>query len=218
MRHAAGIIAGSVAIVALAIVIGFVSAKVPSRPLNSFAAAFLKRLESMSHTDVISEISTPWQARQYLLNYLSYASDRDTYGEEDFIAPFRRIHAMRRDDCDGGALAAAALLSDNGYNPLMLCMYSNEHTLERKGGHSVYIYPEGGKWATLGIRPHDCNPPVFDSVEEIVRFYGFQKFAVVNIEEVCPDWIEGASNMSEKLYRPDLAKNIIGARTIFLMD
>jgi hypothetical protein len=167
--------------------------------------SFIKRLK---YSKVIKEVKTPEQAKRYLTEYLSVKSDIDNYGVEDYIASFKKIHEKGSDDCDGGALAAAALLYDDGYPPLMLCMYKKEQSSEHYGGHAVFIYQINGKWGTLGIKEVDCEPPKYFSVEEIVRRYRMEKFNVINIEEQYPDWIDNDINMSPRIYRPDLAKEI----------
>ena len=68
---------------------------------------------------MILEIITPDQTKRYLTEYPSPKSDEANYGKEDYIASFKIIHKKGSDDCDGSALAAAALLHDDGYPPLM---------------------------------------------------------------------------------------------------
>ncbi len=164
---------------------------------------YAKKIQSLSYRQVISEIETPEQAQQYLLNYLTFAHDQKIFGEKDYIASFERIHTQGSDDCDGGVIAAAALLSDNGYPPLSLCMYKKEHTLTNVGGHAIFIYKQDGKWGTLGILKYDCQSPRYKSVEEIVRKYGFDKFNIINIGKEYPDWLTNTINMNTKIYRPD---------------
>ena len=167
---------------------------------------YAKNIKSMNYREVISQIKTPEQARKYLLDYLTFVPDQKNFGEEDYIASFRRIHENGGDDCDGGVITAAALLRDNGYPPLSLCMYKKEHSLNNLGGHAIFIYKKDGKWGTLGILKYDCQSPQYNSVEEIVSKYGFDKFKVVNVEAEYPDWLNNNINMSAKIYRPDVAE------------
>jgi hypothetical protein len=166
---------------------------------------FIKRLK---YSEVIKEVKTPEQAKRYLTEYLSVKADLENYGVEDYVASFKKINEKGVDDCDGGALAAAALLRDDEYPSLMLCMFRKEHSLEHHGGHAVFIYQVNGKWGTLGIKEVDCEPPQYSSAEEIVRSYRVEKFNVINIEEQYPNWIDIDINMVPRIYRPDLAKEI----------
>jgi len=163
---------------------------------------------SLSYDAVMVSISSPYEAMQYLLSYLRYVSDSEAYGERDYVASFRIVHERRCDDCDGGALAAAALLSDDGYPPLLLCMYNDDHTMTHMGGHMVFIYHDGDKWGTLGIMEYDCMMPFYGSIEAIVERYGFSKYNIKKIDDLYDDWIDNNVNMSGKIYDPMTAVSI----------
>jgi hypothetical protein len=186
----------------------FIQAGIPSYRAVSSMMSYNSRIRKLKYSQVISEIATPDQAKRYLTEYLSPKSDEANYEKEDYIASFKRIHEKGSDDCDGGALAAAALLHDDGYPPLMLCMFKKEDSIEHHGGHAVFIYQVNGKWGTLGINEMDCHPPQYSSLEDIVRSYSLEKFKVVNIAQQYSDWIDNDIDMTEKIYRPDLAKRI----------
>ena len=120
--------------------------------------------------------------------------------EKNIYLSFKHIHKNEIDDCNGGALTAAALLSDDGYEPLVLTM------LEKGGekpnpsmGHIIFIYKKENKWGTLGINPSDCQEPKYSSIEEIVQRYNFITYFVKNIKEEYPDYIDNDINMREKL-------------------
>lgn len=167
-----------------------------------------RSIASLSHVEVMASISTPYEAMRYLLSYLRYVSDSDAYDERDYVASFRIVHERRCDDCDGGAIAAAALLSDDGYPPLLLCMYNDDHTMAHMGGHTVFIYHDGKRWGTLGIKEYDCMMPFYESVEGIVERYGFSKYNIKKIDELCDDWIDNDVNMSDMIYDPVTAVSI----------
>ena len=105
-----------------------------------------KTFATQTFEEAMIQVTTPNQVREYLLNFLDYQKDAKNFGETEYMASFRVIHQNRSDDCDGAALAAAALLHDNGYPPLMLCMYEDDSS----NGHAVFVYNKEGEWATLG--------------------------------------------------------------------
>jgi hypothetical protein len=163
------------------------------------------QIKQMNYAEVIKKVNTPELAKRYLTEYLSLKEAELNYGKEDYIASFKQIHEKGCDDRDGGALAAATLLHDDGYPPLMLCMFKKWDSLEHHGRHPVFIYRANGKWGTLGINEWDCHFPQYSSLEEIVKNYSMKKVNVINIEEQYLDWIDSDRDMTERIYRPDLA-------------
>ncbi|HIG94129.1 MAG: hypothetical protein QT05_C0048G0046 [archaeon GW2011_AR13] len=171
-------------------------------PNNSFSKnlEYSKKIRNMNYEEVIKEIKTPKEATKYLTEFLSYKTDKEQYGEKNIYLSFKHIHKNEIDDCNGGALTAAALLSDDGYEPLVLTM------LEKGGekpnpsmGHIIFIYKKENKWGTLGINPSDCQEPKYSSIEEIVQRYNFITYFIKNIKEEYPDYIDNDINMRQKL-------------------
>lgn len=111
---------------------------------------------------VIKEVDSIDEAVAYCLNYLEYWSDKEQYGKECWVS-FKRINKSGKDDCDGGAVAAGALLSDNGYSFTVLCM-DNEQV-----GHAVFLYKENGKYGSIGINKCDCNSATFGTIDDLVK-------------------------------------------------
>lgn len=114
------------------------------------------------HRKKIAEVDTVDKAQEYC-GSLYYEFDKDNYGEENYWASFKTIYKKGKDDCDGAAVAAAALLSDDGYPAKIICMYGKEY------GHAIFLYEEKGKYGSIGINWCDNNSAVFDSVDELVR-------------------------------------------------
>lgn len=149
------------------------------------------------HEVLIKSISTPEQVENYLLNSLSYEYDIINYGQDDYVASFKVINERKKDDCDGGALAAAALLSDDGYKPLMLIMgryYKEENSWS---GHAIFIYEKNGLMGCLGISKTDCLSPRFKSLEEITMHFRFDEYKLVNLDDVAPDWKDCEYNLRD---------------------
>ncbi len=148
-----------------------------------------------SHEVAIKQISTVEQAEEYLTKYLKYSYDKDNYGEEDYIASFKVIHERKTDDCDGGALAAAALLSDDGYKPLMLIMGTRNEN-KSWDGHAIFVYEKNGLIGCLGISKGDCIHPRFQSLEEVTMYFKFNEYKLVNLDDIAPDWKDCDYNLS----------------------
>ena len=97
-------------------------------------------------------------------------------------------------------IAAAALLSDDGYPSLCLAMYPESKTAP---GHGVFLYSNNGRYGSVGIaRKEDYRPAVFGSPEVIMydtvaRFgdppdKGYKKFEVLDLTKFLErDWIHG---------------------------
>lgn len=184
-------------------------AGMPLKNAKADDSEYINRIKGMSYTQVMKEIKTPAQAEKYLTTFLSYKKDRENFRVWDYAASFKRIHKNKSDDCDGGSLAAAALLSDDGYPPLQLIMYIPKvlTNTNLRSGHAVFIYQENGKWGTLGIDKMDCQKPKYSSIEDIVKHYEYFRFGVINIAEQYPDYTNNNKNM-KKSFRMNLTKPI----------
>ena len=113
----------------------------------------------------IREVKTPLEAAIYCNNVLLYTSDEELYNTRDYWASFKQIHAMKRDDCEGGAFAAAALLSDDGFPPYIMMLHKEKET-----GHAVFVYRnQDGKFGSVGIHDTDFSNPVYDRIEELAE-------------------------------------------------
>ena len=150
------------------------------------------------HEVLIKQISTVEQAEQYLLTQLKYEYDIKNYGEEDYVASFKVINERRIDDCDGGALAAAALLSDDGYTPNMLIM-KIEHGNNDWSAHAIFVYQEKDLIGCLGINKTDCIRPRFRSLEEVTMYFKFNEYKLINLNDVAPDWKDCDYNLSDSI-------------------
>lgn len=123
------------------------------KPIHNIKPDYVKKIE---------EIDSVWKAMDYCSN-LEYCEDEEQYGKECWVS-FKKIYNSGKDDCDGGAVAAAALLSDDGYIPTILCMYGGGY------GHAVFLYEKDGKYGSIGINYCDCNFAKFDTVDDLVRY------------------------------------------------
>lgn len=156
-----------------------------------------------NYKQVIKELSSPLEAAIYCTEFLKHGgidSDLKIYGEKDYWASFRKIHEKKIDDCDGGALAAAALLSDDGFQPYVLVINADCVC------HAVFLYKDQNeKYGSMGINKTDINQPIFDSVDELARKLGrnmgcaeINNYEVFDISCVHPDFIDNDENNNPK--------------------
>lgn len=108
-----------------------------------------KNEQNQTYLEAIRANKTDEQVEKYLTEYLTYAYDKDNYNKEEYMAAFPEIHAHKQDDCDGGAVAAIALLSDDSYKTYLLKLY-NKNPKESDHLLCVYQAPDG-KYGSLSI-------------------------------------------------------------------
>jgi hypothetical protein len=143
------------------------------------------------YKSVIKELKTPLEAKLYCTKILEYKNDSVVYGKNDYWASFKYIHKNKKDDCDGGALAAAAILSDEGFPPY-IAVLSKKETPDQ--AHAIFVYKTtGGKYCSIGINVLDCLFKC-DSMEELTNALGYDYFQIYNISKRFPDYIDNDRN------------------------
>jgi hypothetical protein len=112
--------------------------------------------QNMTHREVIAKINNPKDVQLYFDHFMAYEK---TNGNRTF----RHFHEVRKGDCSEYAIAAAALLSDDGYDPIILRLHP--YTNFSGPPHAIFLYrtPEG--YGALGNTSMD---PVYPSVRELV--------------------------------------------------
>lgn len=148
----------------------------------------INRLKNTSYEEVIAEIKTPEQARWYIQNYLKKEVSAN------FIKSFKRVHEERGADCADATVAAAALLSDDNFPANYLIMQKKGDRFD----HAIFFYEKDGKYGTLGINDIDNNPPIFSSLEEIVKHigHGYNVYWKGELNKgIIPDWITTPKNL-----------------------
>lgn len=186
-----------------ALVLSVIGCSTP--PKISPERSYEEQVENMSFEQVIRAIKTPEQAQKYLMNFLESKLDSEIYDIEDYIASFKKTHKIRKGDCEDGAIAAAALLSDNGYLPLLLRMYVHFPLFSSIGfSHGIYVYKENNLWGSLGINEGDYRRPKFETLDELVASHKYFMYSVVNLNKLYPRWIEKDIKDGEKIYEGKL--------------
>ena len=167
-----------------------------------------KQTEDFSHMnwqDAIEYVQTPAQVQKYIAWLCS--RPEMVFDEGQYYSGFKKTHEGRTPvDCTEVAYASAALLSDNGYPPLILMLsttrvYPTSAIVQRPKGHMVFVYKSEGKFGSIGIEPDDFQKPVHENLESLVCHITdshadpknlderYCYFSLFNLNENDPDYI-----------------------------
>ena len=150
---------------------------------------------NMTYQDAIKAVSTPEQATSYVREHMIPTRKKGS-------ASFKKIHERRYGNCGEAVVAAAALLSDDGFPATYLSMKDQR----KSEGHAVFLYQSDGKWGTIGINARDNQPPVYTSLEEIARGHGYDTYRLATIGEgIIPNWIDTDRDLT---FTPDEMKEL----------
>jgi hypothetical protein len=140
--------------------------------------------------EAIGYVQTPEQAQDYLDNYLQQFRE----GRYD---SFKVNHTDRKALCLGYAIAAAALLSDNGYPATIL-----ELDPAREMDHAVFLYKSEGKFFALGNTPLTKG---YRSISDLAKGFqeehnfNFKTFIIFNLNENYGNqWLNGEEPINTK--------------------
>jgi hypothetical protein len=113
---------------------------------------------------IIRKWPTPPQVQQFL-NRLPY--NRET--KKETLRSFRGVVAHGEAHCLEGALAAAVILEQHGYPPLLLDLESQDNL-----DHVLFLFRRRGRWGTVA-RSRDAGlhgrKPVFRTLRQLVMSY-----------------------------------------------
>ncbi|HWP44921.1 MAG TPA: hypothetical protein VNO14_16890 [Blastocatellia bacterium] len=122
-------------------------------------SAFTKR-----EWELIQNLRTPAQVQRFLSN-LAY--NYETEGPT--CMSFRSVIRKGRAHCLEGALVAATILEQHGYEPLLVSIESRD-----KLDHVLFLYKRGGRFGSVA-RSRDIGlhgrKPVFRTVRDLVMSY-----------------------------------------------
>jgi hypothetical protein len=139
---------------------------------------------------LIQKLTTPFKVQRWL-NAFPYNDER----RGGTLRSFRGVVETGRAHCLEAALAAAVILEQHGYPPIVMSIESKDWL-----DHVVFLYREGTGWGAVA-RSRDPGlhgrKPVFHSprtvalsyVEGYVDYTGrVQGYGVVNLDEALPDY------------------------------
>jgi len=119
---------------------------------------------TMEEQDVISRCDTPEKVQEFL-NGLDYNF------EEDAVKTWRSFRGVLQHGeahCLEAALTAAAILSQHGLPPIIICMEASDID------HNIFVFREGGKFGSVAksrqVELHG-RPPTFRTYRDLVMSY-----------------------------------------------
>jgi hypothetical protein len=146
---------------------------------------------------ILKRCSTPERTQKWI-NALAYNWERDG---KSTLKSFRRVARERNAHCLEGALCAAAILSQHGFPPLLLCMEA------RDIDHNLFVYRQRGRWGAVA-QSRDENlrsrPPEHRTLRDLVLSYHpyywnywtkdltdltLRGFALVDLRRFRGDWV-----------------------------
>lgn len=151
--------------------------------------------DSLNLEEVIKNIQTPQEAQNYINNYIKYDYsqfniNKNKKTKKYRVSSFRHTYKNGKGICIDKAIAAAAVLKDNGYEPLLLLMKKG------LGGHVVFLYKENNKFGAVNPDKR-LRPPVYESINALVKNLGrYESYGIINIEQFNPNWIKTDKNLN----------------------
>lgn len=160
---------------------------------------------NLTWQEAIAHVKTPEGAK----DYINWMRSRQKWDNGKHMYSFKSIHEGAPVDCTEAATAAAALLSDDGYQPLELILA--ERTKWSHNGfviqaHTVFVYKQNGKFGSVGINDTDYVAPTYNSIDELTRELsthlissGFRptRYALINMGENRTNFISGDGDMQK---------------------
>ena len=148
------------------------------------------RYQHMDLQEMIREIKTPEQVAWYLQNYIRAEADAS------MAYTFRDFNERRKGDCSEAVVAAAALLSDDGYPPQVM-FFRDPFNVDNSPRHVIFLYQENNQWGSLGINRLDVQKPIFLDLDELAEQFPYKKYAYEELPiTMFPEWIYGSGNLN----------------------
>jgi hypothetical protein len=139
---------------------------------------------------LVQRLDTPHKVQRWL-NRLPY----NTEARGETLRTFRGVVRAGRAHCLEAALAAAAILEQHGYPPIVMSIESKDWL-----DHVVFLYRQKGRWGAIArSRDPGLNgrKPAFRSARDIALSYveayvdytgRVQGYGVANLDEALPDY------------------------------
>ena len=155
----------------------------------------------------IEYVQTPEQAQNYLDTHFKQQDDGRlkryipgliNFGKEKGET-FKYNHFKKKGTCVDYATAAAALLSDNNFPPLIIGMRGSSRA------HAIFLYKTDQGFSALGVTPMMQS---YSSVENLIKGfeehwgYKFEKsYSIINLDDNFPnrEWIYGDLDLAKKI-------------------
>jgi hypothetical protein len=166
--------------------------------------------DKMTAEEVIKKVKTPFEAQVYCF-WLQARNEgrkkrKNFHTDSFYVTHQNAINGKYQIDCSELAVAAAALLSDNGYPPLIL---RTAKTWTSKA-HESFILRKKGRFHTIGgLYMMQDHPKGHESVHELVKkqFYPYlDRFSVYDVSDYFKDWKTSKDNVQVKALSTEKVK------------
>lgn len=158
----------------------------------------LEIAKEKDYKKVIEELKTPAEASIYCVEILGKKYDKLSRNGAlrylSYLVPynFKEIHKYKVGLCGHAVVAAAAILSDDNFNPYILVLQNPKD--KEKVYHAVLVYKDqDGKFGSIGLNKEDNCPPIADGLEELIRYISPDyKFVYGSrVKDFYPNFIDG---------------------------
>ena len=117
---------------------------------------------------LIRRLNSPAKVQEFLIKEIEYDNQDELKEGEETWRSFRRVIRDKKAHCLEGALAAAAIMMQHNYPPLIICMEA------RDIDHIVFAYKRNGRWGSVA-KSRDENllsrKPRYRSLRDLVMSY-----------------------------------------------
>lgn len=151
--------------------------------------------DRMTWQEAIAYVKTPEQVNDYFRRHFKVDSEESKkfFGFHPYVKgeTFRHNHTRKKGVCLDYATVAAALLSDDGYPPLLLVMEDKE------SAHAVFLYRAETGFGCLGLGWQSPKHKTIDDLVDVTGCGKYDHYCIVNLDENFKnrEWIDGDINM-----------------------
>lgn len=159
--------------------------------------------ERMTSEEAIKTVKTPEQVLDYLKQKLYYKDENNSIEKGEYQS-FKWNNIDRKGVCFDYSIAAAALLSDNCYPPLVLLLLGKEEN------HSVFLFKKDNYFYALGNT--STFPEKSSTIKELSDKLSanmkikWDNYLIINLDREYPnkEWIYGEKIYSKFILNSDL--------------
>jgi len=148
---------------------------------------------------LIRRLTTPTRVQEFLIKEIAYDNQDDLDDQDETWRSFRRVVRDKKAHCFEGALAAAAILMQHSYPPLIVCMEA------RDIDHVLFVYKRNGKWGSVA-KSRDENlllrEPRYRSLRDLVMSY-YPFFYNLHTNELTDLTMRGYARIDLRLFERD---------------
>jgi len=180
----------------------------PVKPVEINSEEEIPDYSKLTWQEAINYVQTPQQAQYYLNTHLTYDNEEAKafsiwipgiihFSTINKGESFAENHKRRKGVCLDYATCAAALLSDNGYPPLVLITEKEDRL------HAIFLYKTKKGFGTLGTTPYE---PIYPTVKKLLEKNSYIKnYKIVDLTEAYrgEEWIFGDVDIVKNLPKPN---------------